>query len=189
MAALEVEVSNQATRLELANFEKVQMTSEVADLIERLIKAEEKIVELQAANVELNAARDQAIATLISTQEELKYSMSDNFKKNIIDDFKSSAAYHEEIGHEAGSFLDKGCAHIIRQLHPYFEDKSVLLQVLQSNFDNQVYRHGADFIPFTTEELDALQERDEKRGKPFWNPPNPSTPTFWEMLDGSGSAP
>lgn len=132
----------------------------MADLKEMLINTEEKITELQSANVELNTTRDEAIASRIYTQEDLKYCKSDKFKKNIINDFKSSAVCHEEIGREVGSFLDKGCVHIIRQLHPYFEDKFVLLWAFQSNFDNVICRQGADFFPFTVEETDSLQERD-----------------------------
>lgn len=58
-----------------------------------------------------------------------------------------------------------------------------------SNFDNEAFRKGSDFVPFTSEEMDALRERDEKRGRPFWNPPTPCNPTFWDMLSGSSSAP
>lgn len=91
MAALETEVAKQATRLELAKGQKFQMTREMTDLREKLVRAEEMITELEAANVDLNTARDEAIASQISTKEELKYCKSDRFKKNIIDDFKSSA--------------------------------------------------------------------------------------------------
>lgn len=39
------------------------MTREVSDLKEQLFKAEERIAELQASNVELNTTRDEAIAS------------------------------------------------------------------------------------------------------------------------------
>lgn len=84
--------------------------------------------------------------------------------------------------------MDKGCVLILRQLYLYFEDKSILLQAFHVNFDNEVYRQGADFVPFTIEEVDALPERDEQRGRPSWNPPTPTTPTFWDMLGGLGTS-
>lgn len=117
LAALKSEVADQATSLELAESEKLWITREMVDLKEQLFKVDERIAELRAVNVELNTTCDEAIVSWISTQEELKYCKSDRFKKNIIDDFKSSTAYHEEISREPWSFLDKGCIHIIRQLH------------------------------------------------------------------------
>lgn len=153
----------------------------------RLLKAEERVVELEVENSTLNTTRDEAVTGQISVQEELSFFKSDTFKKNIIDDFKSCTEFHEKIGREVGSFLDKGYAHIIRQLHPYFEDKSILLRAFFANFD--ACRRGTDIVPFTSEEMEVLRERDEKRGRPFWNPPTPSNPTFLEILDGSRSTP
>lgn len=56
MAAHETEVAEQATRLELAEGEKFQMTNEMANLREKLAKAEKRIAELEAANVDLDTA-------------------------------------------------------------------------------------------------------------------------------------
>lgn len=64
----------------------------------------------------------------LSAQKELDYYKSKNFKKHIIDDFKSSGEFVSAMGKEAISFIDKVCVHIIRQLHHHFQDKSVLLQ-------------------------------------------------------------
>lgn len=50
-----------------------------------------------------------------------------NYKKNIIDNFKSSAEDNVEMGMKADSYLDKGCVHIIRQLHHHLENESILL--------------------------------------------------------------
>lgn len=80
--------------------------------------AEGRLAELETANINLNTARDEAITSRISTQEELNFCKLDRYKKNIIDNFKSLAEYTEEIGHETGSFLDKGYVHIIHQLYP-----------------------------------------------------------------------
>lgn len=107
----------------------------------------------------------------------------------MIDNYKSSVEYNAELGREADSFLDKGCIHVICQLHPYFEGKSILLRAFEANFDNEACKQGADFVPFTTEEMDALRERDEQRGRAAWNPPPPSNPTFWDLLDGSHAPP
>lgn len=140
------------------------MSNEMADLREKLVWAEARIVEFNVANVSLNTTQNEAIASRISKQEELNFYKSDGYKKNILDEFKSSAKYNEKIGREAGSFLDKGCVYIIRQLHPYFEDKVILLRAFEANFDNKVCRQGTDFVPFIAEEIDALWKREEKRG-------------------------
>lgn len=105
MQTLESEVTDQAIRLELAASEKLQLTSKVVELKEKSVRAEERIMELQATNVDLNTARDEAIATHLSVQDELKYYKSETFKKHIIDYFKSSSDYHEEISREAVSFF------------------------------------------------------------------------------------
>lgn len=120
-------------------------------------KEEEKAAELEVENSALNTTREEAVVGQISTQEELNFCKLDAFKKNIIDDFKSSTEYHEEIDCEARSFFDKGCIHIILQLHQYFKDEFILLRTYSSNFDNDVCRRGADFVPFTSEEMDALR--------------------------------
>lgn len=171
LSSLESEVVHQASSSELVNAGKLEMESEMAELRKLLAREKEKNVELRVANNDLNLARDEVVASRISMQEELEYCQSEDFKKKIM---KISPTYHEDIGREASSFLDKGCIHIIRQLHPYFEDKSILLQAFKSNFDNEFCRQG------------ALRERDGKRGRTFWKPPQPSSPTFWDMF-GEGS--
>lgn len=113
----------------------------------------------------MNTTRDEAVAQSLSTQEELAYCKSDNFKKNIINDFKSSSKYGSEMSKEASSYLDKGCFHIIHQLHHHFMDKSILLKAFEANFDNEACRQGTDFIPYMTEDIEAL--REEMRAKTF----------------------
>lgn len=51
LAALETKVVEQATRLELAEGEKSQITGEMADLREKLVRAKERLAELEATNV------------------------------------------------------------------------------------------------------------------------------------------
>lgn len=89
-AALEFEVADQATCLELARLEKLELASESSGLKELLLKAEEEMAELRAENAQLNKAWDEAVESKISVQEELKYCKSARFRKNIIDNFKSS---------------------------------------------------------------------------------------------------
>lgn len=62
------------------------------------------------------------------------------WRVKLPDNFKSSAKYNAEMGREVGSYLDNGCIHIICQLHPYFEDKSILLKEFETSFDNEVWR-------------------------------------------------
>lgn len=146
------------------------------------------MAELEVTNVMLNTALGVAIAGRITVKEELNYCKSDSYKKHVIDDYKSSSKYNAELGRDACSFLNKSCVNIICQLHPYFEDKFVLLRAFEANFDNESCKQGLDFVPFTAEEMDALWERDEQRGRSICNPPPPSNPTFWDVLDGSSAS-
>lgn len=97
-----------------------------------------QIAELEERNIQLNTTRDEVVAEKLSTQEELNYSKSDSFRKHVIDDFKSGADYMNEVGKEATTFLDKGCVHIIQQLHHHFQDKSILLQAFEADFDDEI---------------------------------------------------
>lgn len=128
--------------------------------------------------MQLNIARDETIVARLSTQDELDYYKFENFKKHIINDFKSHGEFVLVAGKEAISFVDKGCVHIIRQLHHHFQDKSVLLQAYEANFDDDICRGGSDFVPYTSEELDALHKNDIPEGKREWVSPTPSQPTF-----------
>lgn len=144
---MEAETTAQSTHLEEVEVEKLRVVAKVFHLKASLARCEGKLVELEASNINLNTARDEAIVGRITFQVELNFCKSDRYKKNIINDFKSSIEYGAEIGREAGSFLDKGCAHIICQLYHYFEDKSILLRAFEANFDNEACRRGTDFFP------------------------------------------
>lgn len=122
LATLEAEFYSKSTRLEELEREKGGFEGKILDLKERLARAEGKVFELEESNIRLNTARDKVIAQTISTLEELTYCKSDNFKKNIIDEFKSSGEYDSDMRKEASSYLDKGCVHIIRQHHHHFQD-------------------------------------------------------------------
>lgn len=189
LAALEAESATKSSRIEELEVEKQRMEVKVAALRESLAKSEGRVSELEASNVSLNTTRDEAIVKQISVQEELAYCKSDNYKKNILDDFKSSVEYGVEISREAGSYLDKGCVHIIRQLHHHFEDKSVMLKAFEANFDSEACRRDTKFVPYTAEEMEALRDRDERRGRAEWTPLPISHPTFWELIDGSSVPP
>lgn len=66
-------------------------------------------------------------------------------------------------------------------------DKSILLKAFEANFDNEACRQGTDFIPYTTEDIEALRERDESKDLQLWVPPPVNHPTFWELLDEHAS--
>lgn len=118
----------------------------------------------------MSIAQDEVITQQISVQEELAYCKSGNFKKNRIENYKSSEEYESENSREASSYLDKGCVHIIHQLHHHFEDKSVLPKAFEANFDSKACRRGADFVTYTVKEMETLKGKDEKRGLPEWTP-------------------
>lgn len=91
LAGLEAESDTKSSRIEELEVEKQRMEVKVA---------EGRVSELEASNVSLNRAWDEAIAKQISVQEELAYYKSENYKKNILDDFKSFAEYGVEVSRE-----------------------------------------------------------------------------------------
>lgn len=95
MAAFETKVAEKATHLELAEEEKSQMTGKMAYLREKLVPDEERLAELEVANVTLNTTQEEAITSRIATQEELNFCKSDRYKKNIVDDFKSLVEFNK----------------------------------------------------------------------------------------------
>lgn len=68
----------------------VILQDKVLLLREDLELSGKRIGDLEERNMQLNTARDEAITTRLSAQEELAYYKSKGFKKYIIDDFKSS---------------------------------------------------------------------------------------------------
>lgn len=115
-------------------------------LRESLSQAKGKVLELEESNTNLNTKRDEVVVQSLSTQEELAYYKSDNFKKNIIDYLKSSYEYILKMINDASSYLDKGCVQIICQLHHHFVDMSILLKAFEANFDNETCRRGTNFV-------------------------------------------
>lgn len=170
LAALEAKSSLKSSHLEDLEREKKRLEVEVANLKESLARSEGNVLEFEASNVGLSIAQVEVITQQIFVQEELAYCKSENFKKNRIDNYKSSEEYESENSREASSYLDKGCVHIIHQLHHHFEDKSILLKAFEANFDNMACRRGANFVTYTIKEMEDLKGKDEKRGLPKWTP-------------------
>lgn len=66
MTALEAKVAAQSAQLEEVEAEKLWVTAKVADLKEILARSEGRVAELEATNVNLNIARDEAITGRIA---------------------------------------------------------------------------------------------------------------------------
>lgn len=164
VSALEVELNSKFSIIEGLEKSNSNLQEEVVRLKTMWEVTEKKSSNLEEKNIGLNTTRDEAVAQQLSTQEELNYYKSDNFKKHIIDDFKWGEDFGKEIRKEAVTFLDKGCVHIICQLYHYFEDKSVLLQALEVNFDDEACQRGMNFVSYTTKEWDVVKDNDAKAG-------------------------
>lgn len=83
----------------------------------------------------------------------------------------------------AATFLDKGAAHVIRQLHPFISDNAVLVKAYDNSFNAEACRKGADFVPFQDDELATLRAIDEGHNLPKWVPPPVVRPLFWFLLE------
>lgn len=153
----------------------------LAQSANQLKTSEDKILELQKKVEELSIAHEEAMAEQRAMKEENNFHKSENFRQQIISDYKSSSQYNDELTSIAVAFLDRGMAHVIRQLHHHFSDKSLLVQAYENSYDVLECRSGADFVPYQSDELISLKAKDAKQGAPEWVPPTPLQPTFWDL--------
>lgn len=58
-----------------------------------------------------------------------------------------------------------------------------------NNFDTEACRRGADFVPYSEEELSALRAWDSSKGLEEWVLPEPIHPTFWKLLEAPEDIP
>lgn len=142
VSTLEVELNSKFSIIEGLEKSNSNLQEEVVRLKTIWEVTEKKSSNLEEKNIGLNTTQDEAVAQQLSTQEELNYYNSDNFKKHIIDDFKWGEDFGKEVRKEAVTFLDKGCVHIICQLYHYFKDKFVLLQALEVNLTTKPIKKG-----------------------------------------------
>lgn len=65
--------------------------------------------------------------------------------------------YTKELEKKTISFYDREALSVLRQMHHLVVDKGWLLDVFEAPLDAPSCRDGANFIPFSEEELDELR--------------------------------
>lgn len=189
LVAMEIDNNTKAVTIRDLEIVRDRLGDEVDELKRNLAQSanqlktsEEKVLELQKKVEELSIAHEEAMAEQRAMKEENDlFHKSENFRQQIISDYKSSSQYNDELTSIAAAHLDRGMAHVIRQLHHHFSDKSLLVQAYENSYDVLECRNGADFVPYQSDELISLKAKDAKQGAPEWVPPTPLQPTFWDL--------
>lgn len=79
---------------------------------------------------------------------------------------------------KASSYYDRGAAHVLRQVHKFISDKNFMCKVFKGSFRDPEFWGGANFIPFTVEELKDIAAFDAQT-RNSWTPPPPAKLTFF----------
>lgn len=80
------------------------------------------------------------------------------------------------------AFYDRGAAYVLRQFHHLIPDKKLMCKVFEGSFADKEFRGGANFMPYTEEELKEIDEVDARTGD-TWVPPPSVHPNFFELCD------
>lgn len=170
-----------ATRDKLA-LEYDRKLKEWEEKSKELEVAQEKIKNLEATTEELKQSSESKKGEIVELNKDIEWYKSEEFKNRMVDDFRGSDEYKNELCGKAYVFMNSGAAHIVRQIHHFFKDKTPLLQAYDGLYGERAYRGGSDFVPYTEEELRQISGFDRKKGEEPWQPPPPTNPTFFDML-------
>lgn len=82
----------------------------------------------------------------------------------VIDVFRASMEYQDELFEKSNSLFDWGCAHILHQFHQYILGKTLMCQTYEGSYIDPSLRNDCDFIPFTEDELKEIADSDRRSG-------------------------
>lgn len=105
---------------------------------------------------------------------------SEDYIAMVVDEYRRSSAFEDEVYQQASSFYNRGCAHVLYSLHHLVPDKALLSRIFMSSYVNPYFRSGCDFVPYTKSELAEIASYDEKEGR-HWSPPALACPTLEEL--------
>lgn len=82
------------------------------------------------------------------------YYESAEYTAKVVDIYRGSSAYEDELFEKFNAFFDRGCAHILRQFHQHIPDKALMCRVYESSYADPEFKSGCDFVPYTESELE-----------------------------------
>lgn len=83
----------------------------------------------------------------------------------VVDIYWSSPKFEEEFYEKSKAFYDRGCAHLLRQIHQFIPDKALMCMVYESSYANRKFKNGCNLVPFTESELVEIVATDLKKGR------------------------
>lgn len=114
--------------------------------------------------------------------KKVNYFRSSKYTSEVIDIFQKSEEYQFNLFGKAFASYNRGAAHVLRQFHHLLPNKKLMCEVFEGSFTDRRFQNGADFIPFSEEELKEIAEVDAQSGE-VWMPLAVVKPTFFELYD------
>lgn len=69
-----------------------------------------------------------------ATEARVTYLESGDYTAKVVDVYRSSSKYEEEVYKQAIGFYERGCAHVLRQLHHLVPDKASLCRIFEGSY-------------------------------------------------------
>lgn len=136
-------------------------------------------------NRELKESEWDAKAWVEELKKQVEYYESAEYTDKVVVAFQGSEEFKNSIILGSSDYMKRGLAHMVRQLHHFFEDKTPLINAYKLFLSSREARGGANFVPFSEEKLKDIHEMDAGNNEDPWIPPTPSVPTFFDMVDST----
>lgn len=85
-----------------------------------------------------------------------------DYTTKVVDTYRSSPAFEDELYVRSNTFYDRGNAHILLQFYHLIPDKVLMCRAYESSYANPDFRNGCNFILFTDSELAEITTTDQK---------------------------
>lgn len=153
-----------------SNTDKLQTAKEnVALVVAEKDRQSLELISFQRANKDLKAQlRDfdrrmkESKSRCKVAEEKVGYYKFAEYTTKVVDIYKSSPEF-EEFSMNFNSY-DRGCVHILRQLHQYIPDKPLMCRAYKGSFADPKFRGGCSFALFTESELEEIAAANQKAG-------------------------
>lgn len=163
--------------------ERLRQSTEQNQLDSAKCKASEaKVAELEKELAKYKELAGKHAEEAKGFSAKVDYYRSAAYTEEVITLFQQSEEYDAALTDKAFVFYDRGSAHVLRQFHHLIPDKKQMWKVFEGTYSERQFRGGADFVPFSEEELKEITEADSKSGD-TWAPPPAVHPNFFELCD------
>lgn len=187
-AELESALSSKCSELELSETKLKSAEENLAAVIEQKEKQSDQLIVCTRSNEDLKSQLSEQGKSLKEIEakcrdqaERIKFLESAEFTAGVIQTFRDSEEYGDEVFKKSNTFFERGCAHAFRNFHQLIPDKQKMVEVYLGIAVDPQFRNGSDFVPFTEEEMQEIKEMDQNEGR-VWNPPALTSPNFNDLV-------